>query len=211
MDVYCFLFTDVMLITKPVKRVEKVKVIRQPLIIRNVVCRDLKDPGAFLIIYLNEFRSAVASYCFQANSATQGCTWVEAINNAQVTASMSQSSCPKDCNTILLSATILNARIWISSRHKWQMPAADIISIQFAVCWTPDQWLYRRGLSLPIHESNHKFKFIRGSVCHCNVRFMDVVGFSCIWLARLNSKMGENAQRLSGFQQWLLTWARKGY
>ncbi|XP_062842593.1 pleckstrin homology domain-containing family G member 5 [Trichomycterus rosablanca] len=84
MDVYCFLFTDVMLITKPVKRVEKVKVIRQPLIIRNVVCRDLKDPGAFLIIYLNEFRSAVASYCFQANSATQGCTWVEAINNAQI-------------------------------------------------------------------------------------------------------------------------------
>ncbi|XP_036415065.1 pleckstrin homology domain-containing family G member 5 isoform X2 [Colossoma macropomum] len=83
MDVYCFLFTDVLLITKPVKRVEKVKVIRQPLVIQNVVCRELKDPGAFLLIYLNEFRTAVASYCFQANSATQGRSWVEAIYNAQ--------------------------------------------------------------------------------------------------------------------------------
>ncbi|KAL7843457.1 hypothetical protein AOLI_G00249690 [Acnodon oligacanthus] len=83
MDVYCFLFTDVLLITKPVKRVEKVKVIRQPLVIQNVVCRELKDPGAFLLIYLNEFHTAVASYCFQANSATQGRSWVEAIYNAQ--------------------------------------------------------------------------------------------------------------------------------
>uniref|UniRef100_A0A8B9K767 Pleckstrin homology domain containing, family G (with RhoGef domain) member 5a n=1 Tax=Astyanax mexicanus TaxID=7994 RepID=A0A8B9K767_ASTMX len=84
MDVYCFLFTDVLLITKPVKRVEKVKVIRQPLVIQNMVCRELKDPGAFLLIYLNEFRTAVASYCFQANSATQGRSWVEAVYNAQV-------------------------------------------------------------------------------------------------------------------------------
>uniref|UniRef100_A0A8C0Y8J4 Pleckstrin homology domain containing, family G (with RhoGef domain) member 5a n=1 Tax=Cyprinus carpio carpio TaxID=630221 RepID=A0A8C0Y8J4_CYPCA len=84
MDVYCFLFTDVLLITKSVKRVEKVKVIRQPLVIHNMVCRELKDPGSFLLIYLNEFRCAVASYCFQANSGTQGRSWIEAIYNAQV-------------------------------------------------------------------------------------------------------------------------------
>ncbi|KAK7127778.1 hypothetical protein R3I93_020385 [Phoxinus phoxinus] len=83
MDVYGFLFTDVLLITKPVKRVEKVKVIRQPLVIHNVVCRELKDPGSFLLIYLNEFRCAVASYCFQANIGTQGRSWIEAIHNAQ--------------------------------------------------------------------------------------------------------------------------------
>ncbi|XP_059393178.1 pleckstrin homology domain-containing family G member 5-like isoform X2 [Carassius carassius] len=83
MDVYCFLFTDVLLITKSVKRLEKVKVIRQPLVIHNVVCRELKDPGSFLLIYLNEFRCAVASYCFQANSGTQGRSWIEAIYNAQ--------------------------------------------------------------------------------------------------------------------------------
>lgn len=45
MDVYCVLFTDLLLITKPVKRVERVKIIRQPLLIHNVVCKELKDPG----------------------------------------------------------------------------------------------------------------------------------------------------------------------
>uniref|UniRef100_A0A667X7W2 Pleckstrin homology and RhoGEF domain containing G5 n=1 Tax=Myripristis murdjan TaxID=586833 RepID=A0A667X7W2_9TELE len=84
MDVYCFLFTDLLLITKPVKRVEKVKVIRQPLLIHNVVCKELKDPGSFILIYLNEFKSAVAAYTFQANSATQGRSWIDAICNVQV-------------------------------------------------------------------------------------------------------------------------------
>uniref|UniRef100_A0A8C7P1H5 Pleckstrin homology and RhoGEF domain containing G5 n=1 Tax=Oncorhynchus mykiss TaxID=8022 RepID=A0A8C7P1H5_ONCMY len=83
MDVYCFLFTDLLLITKPVKKVEKVKVIRQPLLIHNVVCKELKDPGSLIIIYLNEFKSAVAAYTFQANSATQGRSWVDAICNVQ--------------------------------------------------------------------------------------------------------------------------------
>ncbi|KAF7669498.1 hypothetical protein LDENG_00189480 [Lucifuga dentata] len=83
MDVYCFLFTDLLLITKPVKRVEKVKIIRQPLLIHNVVCKELKDPGSFILIYLNEFKSAVAAYTFQANSATQGRSWIDAICNVQ--------------------------------------------------------------------------------------------------------------------------------
>ncbi|KAM7411274.1 hypothetical protein PAMA_021322 [Pampus argenteus] len=82
MDVHCFLFTDLLLITKPVKR-EKVKVIRQPLLIHNVVCKELKDPGSFILIYLNEFKSAVAAYTFQANSATQGRSWIDAICNVQ--------------------------------------------------------------------------------------------------------------------------------
>uniref|UniRef100_A0A673BGX9 Pleckstrin homology domain-containing family G member 5-like n=1 Tax=Sphaeramia orbicularis TaxID=375764 RepID=A0A673BGX9_9TELE len=84
MDVYCFLFTDLLLITKPVKRVEKVKIIRQPLLIHNVVCKELKDPGSFILIYLNEFKSAVAAYTFQANSATQGRSWIDAICNVQL-------------------------------------------------------------------------------------------------------------------------------
>ncbi|XP_052396621.1 pleckstrin homology domain-containing family G member 5 isoform X2 [Carassius gibelio] len=83
MDVYCFLFTDLLLITKPVKRLEKVKVIRQPLLLQNVVCRELKDTGSFVLIYLNEFKSAVAAYSFQANSATQGKSWTDAICNVQ--------------------------------------------------------------------------------------------------------------------------------
>ncbi|XP_041801463.1 pleckstrin homology domain-containing family G member 5 isoform X3 [Chelmon rostratus] len=83
MDVHCVLFTDLLLITKPVKRVERVKIIRQPLLIHNVVCKELKDPGSFILIYLNEFKSAVAAYTFQANSATQGRSWIDAICNVQ--------------------------------------------------------------------------------------------------------------------------------
>lgn len=45
MDVHCMLFTDLLLITKSVKRVEKVKIIRQPLLIHNVICKELKDTG----------------------------------------------------------------------------------------------------------------------------------------------------------------------
>ncbi|KAG8568653.1 hypothetical protein GDO81_014090 [Engystomops pustulosus] len=45
MDVYCFLFTDLFLITKPVKKAERTKVIRQPLLVDKIVCRELKDTG----------------------------------------------------------------------------------------------------------------------------------------------------------------------
>ena len=40
--------------------------------------------GSFILIYLNEFKNAVAAYTFQANSATQGRSWVDAICNVQV-------------------------------------------------------------------------------------------------------------------------------
>ncbi|XP_060749755.1 pleckstrin homology domain-containing family G member 5 isoform X1 [Tachysurus vachellii] len=83
MEVYCFLFTDLLLITKPVKRLEKVKVIRQPLLLHNVVCKELKDPGSFVLIYLNEFKSAVAAYSFQANSAPQGRAWIDTISTVK--------------------------------------------------------------------------------------------------------------------------------
>ncbi|XP_066493565.1 pleckstrin homology domain-containing family G member 5 [Tiliqua scincoides] len=83
MDVYCFLFTDLFLITKPVKKAERTKVIRQPMLIDRVVCRDLKDTGSFLLIYLNEFRSAVCAYTFQASGQSLCRSWIEALYNAQ--------------------------------------------------------------------------------------------------------------------------------
>ncbi|XP_073512782.1 pleckstrin homology domain-containing family G member 5 isoform X3 [Phyllobates terribilis] len=83
MDVYCFLFTDLFLITKPVKKAERTKVVRQPLLVDKIVCRELKDTGSFLVIYLNEFRSAVAAYTFQASGQSLCRGWVEALFNAQ--------------------------------------------------------------------------------------------------------------------------------
>ncbi|XP_056400794.1 pleckstrin homology domain-containing family G member 5 isoform X2 [Hyla sarda] len=83
MDVYCFLFTDLFLITKPVKKAERTKVIRQPLLVDKVICRELKDTGSFLLIYLNEYRSAVGAYTFQASGQSLCRGWVEALFNAQ--------------------------------------------------------------------------------------------------------------------------------
>uniref|UniRef100_A0A5F9CMQ8 Pleckstrin homology and RhoGEF domain containing G5 n=1 Tax=Oryctolagus cuniculus TaxID=9986 RepID=A0A5F9CMQ8_RABIT len=83
MDVYCFLFTDLLLVTKAVKKAERTKVIRPPLLVDKLVCRELRDPGAFLLIYLNEFHSAVAAYTFQASGQALCRGWVDAICNAQ--------------------------------------------------------------------------------------------------------------------------------
>ncbi|PKU35048.1 hypothetical protein llap_14646 [Limosa lapponica baueri] len=83
MDVYCFLFTDLFLITKPLKKAERTKVIRQPLLVDKVVCRELRDAGSFLLIYLNELGSAVAAYTFQASGQSLCRSWVEAVRNAQ--------------------------------------------------------------------------------------------------------------------------------
>ncbi|XP_021099035.1 pleckstrin homology domain-containing family G member 5 isoform X3 [Heterocephalus glaber] len=83
MDVYCFLFTDLLLVTKAVKKAERTKVIRPPLLVDKIVCRELRDPGSFLLIYLNEFHSAVAAYTFQASGQALCRGWVDAIYNAQ--------------------------------------------------------------------------------------------------------------------------------
>lgn len=83
MDVYCFLFTDLLLVTKAVKKAERTKVIRPPLLVDKIVCRELRDPGSFLLIYLNEFHSAVGAYTFQASSQALCRSWVDTLYNAQ--------------------------------------------------------------------------------------------------------------------------------
>ncbi|KAM5247394.1 pleckstrin homology domain-containing family G member 5 isoform 2-T2 [Ctenodactylus gundi] len=83
MDVYCFLFTDLLLVTKAVKKAERTKVIRPPLLLDKIVCRELRDPGSFLLVYLNELRSAVGAYTFQASGQALCRGWVDAIFNAQ--------------------------------------------------------------------------------------------------------------------------------
>ncbi|XP_060550320.1 pleckstrin homology domain-containing family G member 5 isoform X1 [Pantherophis guttatus] len=83
MDVYCFLFTDLFLITKPAKKAERTRVVRQPLLIDKLVCRALRDPGSFLLVYLNEFGCAVCAYTFQTSGQSLCRSWVEAVCNAQ--------------------------------------------------------------------------------------------------------------------------------
>nr|KAF6378849.1 hypothetical protein mMyoMyo1_009744 [Myotis myotis] len=83
MDVYCFLFTDLLLVTKAVKKAERTKVNRPPLLVDKIVCRELRDPGSFLLIYLKEFHSAVGAYAFQASGQALCRGWVDSIYNAQ--------------------------------------------------------------------------------------------------------------------------------
>ncbi|XP_068772449.1 pleckstrin homology domain-containing family G member 5 [Struthio camelus] len=82
-DVYCFLFTDLLLVTKPVKKAERAKVIRPPLLLDKLVCRELKDPGSFLLICVNELGSAVAAYTFQAGGQSLCRSWLQALGRAQ--------------------------------------------------------------------------------------------------------------------------------
>lgn len=45
LDVYLFLFSDTLLVTKPQRKVDKAKVIRPPLMLERLVCRPLRDPS----------------------------------------------------------------------------------------------------------------------------------------------------------------------
>ncbi|KYO17324.1 pleckstrin-like proteiny domain-containing family G member 5 isoform B [Alligator mississippiensis] len=135
MDVYCFLFTDLFLITKPVKKVERTKVVRQPLLVDKIVCRELKDPGSFLLIYLNEFRSAVGAYTFQASGQSLCRGWTDALYNAQEeedgesgasaassptilrksSNSLDSQQCPSDSSTETISVVVVDASGELSS------------------------------------------------------------------------------------------------
>nr|XP_033781001.1 pleckstrin homology domain-containing family G member 6 isoform X2 [Geotrypetes seraphini] len=85
LDVHCFLFIDVLLITKMQKKSERCKVIRPPLLTERIVCRGLRDPNSFLLIYLNEFCCASAALSFQSSSPSSCKNWIQKIRHAQDT------------------------------------------------------------------------------------------------------------------------------
>lgn len=69
MDAHCFIFTDMVLICKPVGRKgERMKVIRQPYIVDRLVLKELnKDPCSFGLVYLNEYGTASAALSLHFN------------------------------------------------------------------------------------------------------------------------------------------------
>ncbi|XP_029436682.1 pleckstrin homology domain-containing family G member 6 [Rhinatrema bivittatum] len=85
LDVHCFLFIDVFLITKMQKKSELSKVIRPPLLAERIVCRALRDPNSFLLIYLNEFRCASVALSFQCSNPSSCKDWIQKILKAQDT------------------------------------------------------------------------------------------------------------------------------
>lgn len=81
MDVYVFLFTDLLLITKA-KRGDRFKVIKPPLQVDKLSLSQSKDQGTFLLIYVNEYNIAVQAFALQG-TVTDQTQWIDAIRKAQ--------------------------------------------------------------------------------------------------------------------------------
>ena len=85
MDVHCFLFTDVLLICKPVARkAERVKVIRAPCLVDRLVVIELaRDPAGLGLVYLNELGTASAAFSLHASEPKQSKVWLEHLRKSQ--------------------------------------------------------------------------------------------------------------------------------
>nr|BAA91741.1 unnamed protein product [Homo sapiens] len=83
LDVYLFLFSDVLLVTKPQRKADKAKVIRPPLMLDKLVCQPLRDPNSFLLIHLTEFQCVSSALLVHCPSPTDRAQWLEKTQQAQ--------------------------------------------------------------------------------------------------------------------------------
>ncbi|XP_065061451.1 uncharacterized protein LOC135688509 isoform X2 [Rhopilema esculentum] len=81
-DVYCFLFTDIFLITKAKRSNEKLKILKQPFRLNKVITKPLKESGGFLFLYLNEYGSLVTAFVLQPPLAEQT-KWIQNIDRTK--------------------------------------------------------------------------------------------------------------------------------
>lgn len=84
LDVYLFLFSDALLVTKPQRKADKAKVIRAPYMLEKLVCRSLRDPNSFLAIYLTDFQCVSSAFTVHCPSAADCLQWLQKMQQAQV-------------------------------------------------------------------------------------------------------------------------------
>ncbi|XP_006862824.1 PREDICTED: pleckstrin homology domain-containing family G member 6 [Chrysochloris asiatica] len=84
LDAHLFLFSDVLLVTKPQRKADKVKVIRPPLMLDKLVCQPLRDPNSFLVINLTEFQCVSSAFIVHCPNSTECTQWLEKTQRAQV-------------------------------------------------------------------------------------------------------------------------------
>uniref|UniRef100_T1JDF7 DH domain-containing protein n=1 Tax=Strigamia maritima TaxID=126957 RepID=T1JDF7_STRMM len=81
MDVHCFLFTDMLLITKSLnKKGDRVKIIRQPYVVDRLVVYEMKE-RTLLLVYLNEFNVATTVFALSGGGDIRH--WHECIKKAK--------------------------------------------------------------------------------------------------------------------------------
>ncbi|XP_023662827.1 uncharacterized protein plekhg6 isoform X2 [Paramormyrops kingsleyae] len=77
------LFSDVLLLTKALKKSEKLKVVCPPLALDRIVCAPLKDDVSFVLVEVGELFCAVNVYTITAPSTDSRSEWVKSILAAQ--------------------------------------------------------------------------------------------------------------------------------
>ncbi|XP_043201509.1 pleckstrin homology domain-containing family G member 5-like isoform X3 [Amphibalanus amphitrite] len=83
-DVRCFLFTDMLLVCKPLtKKGDKVRVIRQPYVIDRLVVQEGTKDAALLCVYLNEYQLATAAFTLYCSDSRHCKNWVDSVKKAQ--------------------------------------------------------------------------------------------------------------------------------
>ncbi|XP_069861163.1 pleckstrin homology domain-containing family G member 6 [Dipodomys merriami] len=83
LDVYLFLFSDLLLVTKPQRKTDKAKVIRPPLMLDKLVCRPLRDPNSFLLIHLSDLQCVASALLVHCPSPAHRSRWLEKTQKAQ--------------------------------------------------------------------------------------------------------------------------------
>lgn len=84
MDAYLFLFSDVLLVTKPQRKADKAKVIRAPFMLEKLVCQQLRDPNSFLAIYLTDFQCVSSAFTVYCPSVADCLQWLQKTQLAQI-------------------------------------------------------------------------------------------------------------------------------
>ncbi|KAL1245101.1 Pleckstrin [Trichinella spiralis] len=85
-DVTCILFTDMLLVCKQTARKgdrPRVKIIRPPYDVENVVVKKLRESNGFMFLYLNKFRVAAYACVFHTSSLEDTYRWLEAFHTAK--------------------------------------------------------------------------------------------------------------------------------
>ncbi|XP_002160739.3 pleckstrin homology domain-containing family G member 5 isoform X1 [Hydra vulgaris] len=81
-EVQVFLFTDLLVVTKLKKKIDRYRIIRPPYRLNKIVIRDIKDSNSILFVYLNEYGVLSTAFILQTSVGEQE-KWKTAVLDAK--------------------------------------------------------------------------------------------------------------------------------